>query len=115
MKNQNKEARCSFCSKPKSEANLLISGIDGYICDSCVDQAHLILHDEQNQSNQKSSKKPAHFQAKVLKPQDLKRHLDAYVVGQDETKKYFLLLYIIITKESCSLFKRMILRLKNQM
>jgi ATP-dependent Clp protease ATP-binding subunit ClpX len=87
MKNQNKEARCSFCSKPKSEANLLISGIDGYICDSCVDQAHLILHDEQNQSNQKSSKKPAHFQAKVLKPQDLKRHLDAYVVGQDETKK----------------------------
>jgi ATP-dependent Clp protease ATP-binding subunit ClpX len=47
----------------------------------------LILHDEQNQSNQKSSKKPAHFQAKVLKPQDLKRHLDAYVVGQDETKK----------------------------
>jgi len=87
MKNQNKEARCSFCSKPKSEANLLISGIEGYICDSCVDQAHLILHDEQNQSNQKSSKKPAHFQAKVLKPQELKRHLDAYVVGQDETKK----------------------------
>ena len=87
MKNQNKEARCSFCSKPKSEANLLISGIDGYICDSCVDQARFILHDEQNQSNQKSSKKPAHFQAKVLKPQDLKRHLDAYVVGQDETKK----------------------------
>ena len=87
MKNQNKEARCSFCSKPKSEANLLISGIDGYICDSCVDQAHLILHDEQNQNMQKSNKKPAHFQTKVLKPQELKRHLDAYVVGQDEKKK----------------------------
>jgi ATP-dependent Clp protease ATP-binding subunit ClpX len=46
MKNKTKETQCSFCHKPKSEATLLISGIDGYICETCIMQAQTILNEE---------------------------------------------------------------------
>ena len=38
--------RCSFCGREKKEVNVLIAGITGHICDSCISQAHLIVKEE---------------------------------------------------------------------
>ena len=40
-----KKNRCSFCGRPEDEVKLLITGLDGYICDSCVKQASEILNE----------------------------------------------------------------------
>lgn len=77
--------KCSFCGKTRKDADLLISGISGAICDSCVEQAHDIVLDE------KRRKKGSAFQLDEKdfpKPDDIKRFLDEYVIGQDEAKRY---------------------------
>ncbi|MBP5457309.1 MAG: ATP-dependent Clp protease ATP-binding subunit ClpX [Paludibacteraceae bacterium] len=76
--------RCSFCGRPKKEANLLITGMDCYICDYCVEQAYEIIKDnlQAKASNQFSVKGD-----ELPKPKELKAFLDAYVIGQDEAKK----------------------------
>ena len=74
--------RCSFCGREKRDTNLLIAGISGHICDSCIEQAHGILQEE--------LKKNSEFdinQIKLSKPEEIKNFLDQYVVGQDATKK----------------------------
>jgi ATP-dependent Clp protease ATP-binding subunit ClpX len=78
-----KEITCSFCGRKKSEVNILIAGISGHICDDCVGQAEAILKEEQTPSE--SLPKDLNF--KLLKPRDIKRYLDEYVIGQDEAKK----------------------------
>lgn len=89
MKNNPKEARCSFCHKPKSEAVVLISGIDGYICESCVEQAYGIISEELDlgQSQSSASGEDSHQLPTDITPHKIKAHLDEYVIGQDETKK----------------------------
>lgn len=47
-----KEERCSFCGRPRSDTNMLISGIDAHICDYCVDQAQEILQEEMRSGKQ---------------------------------------------------------------
>ena len=81
-KKDTKKEICSFCGRPKSESNILIAGFSAHICDSCVEQAHLIVKEE-NQSLSKSNFDPH----KILKPKEIKAHLDEYVIGQDEAKK----------------------------
>jgi len=74
--------KCSFCGREKKEVNLLIAGIDGHICDRCVEQAHSIILEEM--------KKDSGFvldDIKLLKPQEIKNFLDQYVIGQDQAKK----------------------------
>ncbi|MDZ4751488.1 MAG: ATP-dependent Clp protease ATP-binding subunit ClpX [Flavobacteriales bacterium] len=78
-----KEIHCSFCGRKKSEVNILIAGISGHICDDCVGQAELILKEEHTSTE--SLPKDLNF--KLLKPQDIKRYLDEYVIGQDQAKK----------------------------
>lgn len=75
--------RCSFCGREKRDTNLLIAGISGHICDSCIEQAHSILQEE--------LKKNSGFdvnQIKLSKPGEIKSFLDQYVIGQDYAKKY---------------------------
>jgi ATP-dependent Clp protease ATP-binding subunit ClpX len=75
--------RCSFCGREKRDTNLLIAGISGHICDSCIEQAHSILQEE--------LKKKSEFdvnQIKLSKPHEIKDFLDQYVIGQDYAKKY---------------------------
>ncbi len=75
--------RCSFCGREKRDTNLLIAGISGHICDSCIDQAHSILQEE--------LKKNSEFdvnQIKLSKPGEIKSFLDQYVIGQDYAKKF---------------------------
>src|SRR4030042_2090995 len=74
--------RCSFCGREKRDTNLLIAGISGHICDSCIEQAYSILQEE--------IKKKSEFdvnQIKLSKPFEIKRFLDMYVIGQENAKK----------------------------
>ena len=76
----NKYDRCSFCGKGRDEVKMLISGIDGQICESCVDQAKDILVEELGSVKGKSGP------VKLKKPIEIKEYLDQYVIGQDEAK-----------------------------
>lgn len=74
--------KCSFCGREKKEVNLLIAGMDGHICDNCVEQAHAIVEEE--------FKKTEGFDTtgiKLMKPREIKLFLDQYVIGQDQAKK----------------------------
>ncbi len=82
MKNQ-KEIKCSFCGRDKSETYVLIAGITGHICDQCIQQAQSILSDEM--STKVKSSTGTHLS--LLKPVEIKRFLDQYVIGQDDAKK----------------------------
>lgn len=73
---------CSFCGRKKSEVDLLISGISGFICDSCAQQAYLISNEEV--ANLKKKSKPS---VKLMTPQEIMTNLDQYVIGQEEAKK----------------------------
>jgi len=74
--------RCSFCGKTRKETQLLVAGLDSYICDSCIEQAHDILIEET------SSKTHKLFDTvNLLKPSEIKHFLDQYVIGQDMAKK----------------------------
>ncbi len=77
--------RCDFCGKNKKDVTLLISGIEANICDQCAEKAHNIVIEHSKQDTSHSKKK--HHNTKLLKPLELKLHLDKYVVGQDEAKK----------------------------
>ena len=77
------ELDCSFCGKKKADTNLLIAGIDAHICDRCIEQANGIVIEESKQN------KGDDFSSDVMlkKPQEIKAFLDAYIIGQDQTKK----------------------------
>lgn len=75
--------RCSFCGREKRDTNLLIAGISGHICDSCIEQAYSILQEEIKKKNEFDVKQIA-----LLKPGEIKKFLDQYVIGQETAKKY---------------------------
>lgn len=76
--------KCSFCGKPHSEANLLITGLIGAICDDCVEQAHEIVREERRRKSD-----TFHLERNELpKPAEIKAFLDDYVIGQDDAKRY---------------------------
>ncbi len=78
---------CSFCGKPKKEASLLVTGLYGNICDSCVEQAYQIVRESQEPS--KKGKSVLNFSKKDLPhPVEIKEFLDQYVIGQDDAKRY---------------------------
>lgn len=78
-----KVEKCSFCGRSRDEVNILISGIDGQICDSCVEQAGEIITEEVK--TKRSSSISRKF--KLRKPAEIKAYLDGYVIGQDDAKK----------------------------
>lgn len=80
MAEKNKR-RCSFCGRGENEVALLMTGMSGYICNDCVEQAHAILREEE-------LLKKSDFDMKELpKPKEIKEFLDEYVIGQDEAKR----------------------------
>jgi ATP-dependent Clp protease ATP-binding subunit ClpX len=77
-----KALECSFCGKQKSDTNLLIAGLGAHICDLCIEQAHGIVLEESKHKNQDTNS-----DLMLKKPREIKAFLDAYVIGQDQTKK----------------------------
>ncbi len=74
--------KCSFCGREKRETRVLIAGLEGHICESCVQQAQAILQEELAMVKQKDVP-----DFKLLKPVEIKKHLDQFVIGQDEAKR----------------------------
>jgi ATP-dependent Clp protease ATP-binding subunit ClpX len=83
MNKNSKEIRCSFCGAGKQDSLMLIAGLDAHICDKCVNQANEILAEELKVRKVKTT--PA--APGILKPAEIKVHLDQYVIGQDDAKK----------------------------
>lgn len=73
---------CSFCGKSQAEVKKIIAGPGVYICDSCVSVCKTIIDREVKQPPAES--KPSF---RLVKPSDIKRTLDDYVIGQDHAKK----------------------------
>ena len=73
--------KCSFCGKNKQDTDVLIAGITAHICDSCIEQAYNILDLEC------SDELTLDKSARLIKPQEIKAHLDEYVIGQEQAKK----------------------------
>lgn len=76
---------CSFCNKPQSQARRLIAGPGVYICDECIELCMSILEDETNLG----SRKPNYVETaatELPKPQEIKKLLDDYVIGQEDAK-----------------------------
>lgn len=61
----------------------MVSGLDGHICDHCTEQAHQVVKQEMKSKGGKS----AHFVLNLIKPSEIKKHLDEFVIGQDDAKK----------------------------
>jgi ATP-dependent Clp protease ATP-binding subunit ClpX len=75
--------KCSFCGRSRKDTNLLVAGVSGHICDSCIEQANSILEEE--------LKKKSSFdmgELRLLKPAEINSFLDQYVIGQEDAKKY---------------------------
>lgn len=74
--------KCSFCGRTKKEVSMLIAGLEGHICDHCIEQAYGIMNEELG------TKKSFSFDTvNLLKPAEIKHFLDQYVIGQDMAKK----------------------------
>ena len=90
-----KKNRCSFCGRTDEEVPVLLTGMDGYICSDCVRQAYKILDETMGltsddlaaKANNSVTDKPFEMK-KVPKPLEIKKHLDQYVIGQDEAKRF---------------------------
>lgn len=78
------EDRCNFCGRGRSEVDLLISGLNGFICNECAEQAHVIV----GEAFAKAAKNELDMDLTELpKPQEIKAFLDGYVIGQDDAKR----------------------------
>lgn len=77
------QVTCSFCGRNKKDVDLMVSGISAHICNFCIDQAHLILGEEEKTKRTEASKP----KFKLKKPKELTSFLDEFVIGQNEAKK----------------------------
>lgn len=81
---------CSFCGRKKKDVDLLLSGMDALICNFCIEQGWELVQEELGMKQPAAKKKETNqpFQLlKVPKPQEIKRFMDQYVIGQDDAKK----------------------------
>ena len=81
---------CSFCGRSEKDVNFLITGMNGFICDSCAQQAYQIVL-EAGFGPEGTRKNSGAFDVSlndVPKPTEIKKYLDEYIIGQDDAKKY---------------------------
>ena len=80
---------CNFCGRSENEVKLLITGLNGYICENCAEQAHDIVVSTGLLNGNKDLQGDKPFKLKkVPKPREIMKHLDEYVIGQDEAKRF---------------------------
>ena len=84
MKKQKRQ--CDFCGRPESEVGLLIQGVNGAICNDCIRMASEILDGVPGKGAKRNA--PTKELKKLPKPAEIKAHLDQYVIGQDDAKRY---------------------------
>lgn len=77
-----KETGCSFCGRTRNEVGILIAGVTGHICDSCITQAHTIIKEEEHNISS-----PVNSAVNIMKPKEILDKLNDYVIGQTDAKK----------------------------
>ena len=83
MANDSKDnLHCSFCGKSQKEVKKLIAGPTVYICNECVDLCNEIIDDEDVKEIE------SELQDEIPKPHEIQSHLNSYVIGQNDAKKY---------------------------
>ena len=82
---ENIHITCSFCGRNKQDTEVLIAGANAHICNACIEQAFQIVEQDSKLLSSKKDSKSNKF--KLLKPVEIKGHLDDYVIGQDFAKK----------------------------
>lgn len=85
---KNNKKRCSFCGRMENEVGFLITGVDGFICDSCSEQAYEITKEAMRESKPSSGGFHKLTLNQLPKPAEIKQFLDQYVIGQDDAKRY---------------------------
>lgn len=84
------EPKCTICGRPERDVNILFTGMEGSICDSCIENAHEVLQQTLGEDSGKKSTKKAQDEVtkhKIYKPKEIKAFIDQYVIGQDEAKR----------------------------
>lgn len=82
-RNSDDKVRCSFCNKTQDQVRKMIAGPGNvYICDECVDICADIIEDEYEEETESST-----MEINLLKPVEIKKFLDDYVIGQEDAKK----------------------------
>ena len=114
--------RCSFCGRLENEVSLLITGLNGYICNNCVFQAYEIAQEAMGGAIKGNVKE---LNLKELpKPKEIKAFLDQYVIGQEDAKRYlsvsvynhfinFYSCYWFVISDYCKKMARMMWRLRS--
>ena len=75
---------CSFCGRSEREVPLMITGMNGFICSDCAQQAYRIVMDAL--PSEKKNDDLGFKLSDLPKPKDIKAYLDEYVIGQDERR-----------------------------
>ena len=86
-----KKKVCSFCGRAEDQVKLMISGLDGFICEDCAQQAYSIVQSmglTDAQAKAKNETESKFSLKRVPKPKEIKKYLDQYIIGQDEAKRY---------------------------
>ena len=81
------EDRCSFCGRGRSQVALLISGMNGFICNECAEQADMIVK-ETFQKKRQADDSLGFSKETLPRPVEIKQFLDQYIIGQDDAKKF---------------------------
>jgi ATP-dependent Clp protease ATP-binding subunit ClpX len=79
--------QCNFCGRSDREVKLLITGINGFICEDCAKQAYQIVKESGYDGTPKADDSVFSMK-RVPKPKEIKDYLDQYIIGQDEAKRY---------------------------
>ena len=83
-KSKTPEEYCSFCGQHIPYDKVLIHGVNGAICENCIQAVNEVMQDIKEEEGQKRQE---NIKIKLLKPKQIKEKLDEYVIGQDEAKK----------------------------
>lgn len=83
-----KNPHCSFCGRSKSEVDTLLSGIEGHICNDCIEQGYAVLQEEFGGAKKRGKSGKSNNKFNLTKPMEMKAFVDQYVIGQDEAKKH---------------------------
>lgn len=84
---KNNKPKCSFCGRTENEVGFLITGMNGFICDSCAQQAYEITQEVNGGTKDGANVKKLNLQD-LPKPLEIKEFLDQYVIGQDDAKRF---------------------------